>query len=239
MGYNKKVKTYIYKITRSDDLMYIGITVSPEKRFRVHRSSERFSIGIKEINILEVCDSYDLAEELEEKYIDLYDTFENGLNKTKTGKGSHKHKSFNTLGYEFSEESKRKMSISAKKRGPTTVGYKHREDSRKKMSDIRKGKSFSPRKVPIEDNIKIYESYKNDDIVFENEFIKNHVKSSQRDEIDNLDFGDLRSPNGRPVNKKTLYSYYYANIYGVSPATIRGIIKNKGETSPDYGNKQI
>lgn len=233
----KERKTYVYKITRVDGLSYIGITVNPKKRFRSHSKSNRFSLGIEKIEILDVCENYEQAEDLEEEYISLFDTFKNGLNMTKNGRGRNKDGSFSTLGHIYSEKSKRKMSISAKKRGPTTIGYKHTSSSKKKMSDIRKGKSWGPRKIPIEDNIKIYEEYKNDKIIFENEFIKKYIKKTQRNDIDNLDFSDLRAPNGKPLNKKILYGYYYANIYGVSPVAIRKIIENEGETSPDYDTK--
>ena len=67
-------KTYIYKITRMDDKEYIGITIRLNKRIRDHRNSDRFSIGIKRISILRVCDTYEEAEKLEEIYIDQFDT---------------------------------------------------------------------------------------------------------------------------------------------------------------------
>jgi predicted GIY-YIG superfamily endonuclease len=73
-------KAYVYKITRVDNLEYIGITVNCKKRFSDHSRSERFSLGIKNVEILKECDSYEEAEELEEYYISLYDTFNSGLN---------------------------------------------------------------------------------------------------------------------------------------------------------------
>lgn len=235
----KEIQTYVYKITRKDGLSYIGITIDPEKRFKNHRKSDRFSIGIDKIEILNICDNYEDAEELEEKYISLHDTYENGLNLTETGKGAYKHESFNTLGFKFSNESKSKMSTSAKKRGSNNTGYKHSCETKKKLSGIRKGKNFCPRKISVEDNMKIYESYKNDEIIFKNDFIKKFIKKNQRENIDNLKFSDLKSPNGKPLEKIVLYSHHYANIHKVSHSTIRKIIKQKGKTSPDYESNKV
>jgi N-glycosylase/DNA lyase len=104
-------------ITRIDNLSYIGITTNPDKRFKDHEKSIRFEAGIKDIKILEICDTYELAEEREEYYITFYNTFNNGLNITEDGKGYNKNCKFNTVGHKHSDKSKKKMSISAKKRG--------------------------------------------------------------------------------------------------------------------------
>jgi predicted GIY-YIG superfamily endonuclease len=50
---------YVYKITRIDNLSYIGITTNTNHRFNVHRRSNRFKDGIKSIEILEECNSYE------------------------------------------------------------------------------------------------------------------------------------------------------------------------------------
>ena len=85
----------VYKITRVDGLEYIGITCNAKHRFACHRKSERFRVGIQQIEILKECNDYDEAEELEEYYITLYNTFEKGLNVTSNGKGKNKSNKFN------------------------------------------------------------------------------------------------------------------------------------------------
>lgn len=52
--------------------------------------------------------------------------------------------------------------------------------------------------------------------------------------IRNGDFSELKSPNGNPLSRETLYSQYYSEVYGVSKQRIRKILNNKGNTSPDY-----
>ena len=69
----------VYKITRNDDLSYIGITTSFKNRLSYHKKSDRFSIGIKSYEIL-FEGPYDICDLLEEHFIELHDTYKNGLN---------------------------------------------------------------------------------------------------------------------------------------------------------------
>lgn len=71
----------VYKITRNDDLSYIGITTSFKNRLSYHKKSDRFSIGIKSYEIL-FEGPYDICDLLEEHFIELHDTYKNGLNVT-------------------------------------------------------------------------------------------------------------------------------------------------------------
>ena len=123
-----------------------------------HAKSKKFNW---EFDIV-VLDSYSTrseSEEAEEKFIEEYDTYYNGLNATKGGKGwGHNSPKFTTLGYKYSEESKRKMSESAKARAERE-GFEQRsiaskrgwenggEEYRKHMSDIRKGKRLRKPKL--------------------------------------------------------------------------------------------
>ena len=219
---------YVYKITRNDDLAYIGITVNPKARFESHKKSPRFEAGIKKIEILEKCESYELAEVLEEKYISEYDTYYNGLNLTIDGKGKNKDSKFNTLGYKFSEKSKRKMSESAKKRGPNRKEVIHSESTKARWSEIRKGKSYGPTKLTEKDWLEIYDLYVNDKIQFEKSFVLKFVKKSQKEYYDSLNFSELRGGNGKPLTKETLYSNYFAEKYNVSQQAIRLILRKNG-----------
>jgi hypothetical protein len=96
-------------ITRSDGLSYIGITTNVNRRISEHRRSARFQAGIDTVKILAECESYDEAERLEESFITQYDTFRSGLNVTPHGKGKHGPEvKFNTLGYVYTESSRKK-----------------------------------------------------------------------------------------------------------------------------------
>jgi hypothetical protein len=219
-------EAYVYKVTRADDLSYIGITVNPKTRFKAHSRSNRFSIGIKSFEILHECDSYEIAEELEEKCIEFYNTFENGLNLTCDGKAGDGR--INTLGHKYTDSSRKKMSDSAKRRGPNTIGFKFSEDTKEKWSEVRKGKRWGKAKLNDEQVLEIYNSFLNDTVKFDIDFVKRYVKSSQHSQIDMLSFDELVTKNGLPLSKEALYCNYYAEMYKVTSSAIRAIIKNKG-----------
>lgn len=227
--------TVVYKITRKDDMEYIGITVDRARRFKAHEKSNRFSIGIKNVEILAECDTYEEAEDLEEYYIEKYDTFNNGLNTTYNGKGKTPNCKFNTLGYVYSEESRTRMSESAKRRGATSTGWKHSDYNKKRWSEERSGKYFgNNKKVPDEDSKIIYESYVNNTITFSEDFIKKYVKKNHVDLVGKVELKELRSPNGKPLSLSTLYSHYYASKYNTTVQAIRRILKNKGIRCEEY-----
>jgi len=222
------MKAYVYLIERIDGMCYVGITIDPKKRFRQHSRSDRFNIGIKSTKILEECDDYSMAENLEEYYINKLDTFKNGLNLTNTGKGMSDCK-FNTLGHVFSEKSRLKMSKSAKKRGVNTTGYKFDDEVKERWSELRKNKYWgNNKKITDDEALIIYNTYANDELEFDVEFMKAYVKKTQRESIEDLPFNELSSPNGRPLSKMTLYAGHYAKVYDVTSATIRQIIDNNG-----------
>lgn len=224
----------VYKIKRSDGLEYVGITSRPNIRFKEHKRSKRFKVGIDDITILAKVNTYEEAEDLEEMYIDMFDTFENGLNVTSNGRGKNPDCKFNTLGYEFSKDSRIQMSHSAKRRGSKhLVEYVFTDEDKKKMSNTRKGIYWGANeKISEEQSKQIYNSYMDESLMFDQEFIMKFVKSSQKNDIDKLPFSELRSKNGKPLNNLTLYCHYYADKYGVTHQNIRRIINNKGTRSP-------
>jgi len=107
----------VYKLTRSDGKQYIGKASNFKNRLCHHTKSKRFEgHSIVEHEILECCETHKQALTYEKKYIEQYDTFHNGLNKTKDGSGNHTSPNFTTEGFQFTKESKKKMSDSAKRR---------------------------------------------------------------------------------------------------------------------------
>lgn len=77
---------FIYMITHVDGLKYVGITTDMDRRIKEHIKTKRFDIGIRSYDVLAECTTYSEAESLEEEFIDVYDTYANGLNMTRTGK---------------------------------------------------------------------------------------------------------------------------------------------------------
>jgi hypothetical protein len=214
----------VYKITRTDGLEYVGITVNTKQRLYQHKKSKRFECGISAIEILWEGDSYDQAEELEEYYINLYDTYSHGLNMTPTGKGLNEDCKFNTFGYKFTKQSRKKMSETAKGRIPWIKGKHHSEKTKKLFSEQRKGKSTT-KKITDEQLAFIIHSFNNDTIVFDNEFIKASVKKTDRCKVvSGVDYSILTSSNGKKLNKVTLYAKYFAEQFGTTSQLIRGYI---------------
>ena len=134
----------IYKLTRDDGKVYIGTTDTGRLKNRMyqHRTTERFREHTFEMEILKQSPDIAVLDE-EEKYITHYNSLvPNGLNLTWSGKGSgHNSPHFSTRGYKFSEESRQKMSESAKKRCQThpRTGWTHSTDTKKRWSQARKG----------------------------------------------------------------------------------------------------
>jgi group I intron endonuclease len=110
-------KGRIYKITnKKNGLIYIGCTIySLEKRFyehiyrsqvsnyksKLYNSIRKYGKDNFEIELISECEIKDMYKN-EIKYIELFDTYNNGLNSTYGGEGC--------LGYEHTDETKEKIS---------------------------------------------------------------------------------------------------------------------------------
>lgn len=234
---------FVYMITRSDGLKYIGITTDVGRRLREHRKTKRFESGISSCEVLAECLTYSEAENLEEEFILAHNTYVNGLNMTRTGKGKSDTEKFNTYGHRYSDESRQKMSDRHwSKRGGKSwnagVTGAFSEETKKKWSVIRSGKCWGKRAVDPTTAKEIQDAFEADSINFEPEFLKSLVKKSQASDIDNLQLDELISSNGRPLTKIAIYSYYFANKYNVTPAAIRNIITGKTKMAVRH-NEQI
>ena len=218
------MSTIVYKITRTDDLEYIGISRNFKTRLQQHQKSNRFKQGIKNIVILSECEDYEEAEKLEEHFITLFDTYRNGLNVTPTGKGKNKNVKFNTLGHIYSEESRQKMSESAKRRGPHS-NRKCSEHTKKKLSEIKRGKANTKcQKITDKDIDMIVTNYNNLAVMYDLEFVKTLVKKTQRDSVTLDNMYQMIGTNGKQINPITIYSHYYSRVYNVTASCIRRYI---------------
>lgn len=231
--------TFVYMITRSDGLKYIGITTDVGRRIREHRKTKRFESGIDSCEILAECATYSEAESLEEEFISAYDTYASGLNLTRTGKGKSDTEKFNTYGHRHSDRSRQKMRDSHwTKRGGRTWNAGRTdafsEETKKRWSAIRSGKCWGKRTIDPTTAEEIQNAFKTDSIDFDLQFLKKLVKKSQASDIDNLQLNELVSPNGKPLTKTAIYSYYFADKYNVTPAAIRNIITGKTKMAVGY-----
>lgn len=156
----------------------------------------------------------------EERFIAEYDSYSNGLNCTKKGKGRSECDRFNTLGFVFSEESRAKMSASAKRRGPNNKGLKHTKETKQKWSALRKGKCWGPRKLSESDVALILEEY--DDFEPSMSQFWDHCKKSQKGQ--HLDV--FVSGNGKVLTPLSIFSKLKSQEFDVTPSRIEQIIKH-------------
>jgi len=220
---------YIYKLVRSDGLSYVGSTCNFKRRMQAHKRSNRFTIGISEIIILEKCGIADV-DKLEKFYVDKFDTYKNGLNMTPTGRGKSENAKFSTYGLSHSSSTRKKMKRAWMKRKQTGFinnnGRTLSTETKKKMSATRKGICWKKNlKINNTERNKIITNYVDGVIKFDLEFIKSMVKSSQKDIINSLSFGEMISPNGKKLTYETLYAHYVSRLYGVTPQYIKALLK--------------
>lgn len=234
----------VYKLTREDGLEYIGVTTNLRSRLSSHKSSLRFSkLGIREYSILYENDDYNECLKKETYYINVFDTYNSGLNVTKDGKGLNGEVcKFNTLGYVFSDSSRNKMSISRKKFFANTTRRWRRTYTTKErelMSANAKGKITGPVKLSKEDTIILKERYAARPSI-PIEYIINHVKSSQMSLVTSglFEFEEIKSKNGRPLSYNRAFSEVYCKDYiekyNLCIATICNIITNRSWNGEVY-----
>ena len=240
----------VYKITREDGLEYIGVTTNIRSRLSSHKKSLRFSkFGIKEYSILYESDEYEECLKQETYYIKVFNTYKSGLNVTKDGKGLNGEEcKFNTLGYVFSEDSRKKMSISRKKFfANTTRRWKrtYTTEERELMSTNAKGKITGPVKLTKKDTIILKDRYAALPII-PIEYIIDHVKISQIPLVTSgvFKFEELKSKLNFVFSSKVLLSYNrafsevyckdYIEKYNLCIATICNIINNRSWNGEVY-----
>lgn len=225
------MQAYVYKITRNDGLEYIGITINPKRRFREHRYSKRFTIGIRDISILATVDSYEEAELLEEKYIDEFDTFTNGLNMTKTGQGKNENCQFNTLGLQHTDKTKQLMSAKAIGRVPWNLGRKWDDATKEKFRKAHEGRPSSTRKFSQDEVEEIRKQHQTREIEFDDIFIMKNLKKSIRAEFYNLKEHEWVSPNGSVLTYDVLFCKFMSQKYNVTYQAMKNIINGIGYQS--------
>jgi hypothetical protein len=203
-------KWLVYKIKRSDGLLYIGKTNYNrlKKRMYNHSKSQRFVNYNFEYEILFETVDHKIVLQKEKEYIQIYDTYYNGLNKSIDGSGNHNAPNFHTIGFSFSENSKQKMSHSHKKRFkngaiPSMLGKKHSEEVKKEWSMKRKGKVWSKK--------------------FNDEIIKKLMLEYKRTPLQKT----IISKNGKPLNHLRKFCNEHAEKYNMTSANMKKILSGK------------
>ena len=194
----------VYKLTRSDEKIYIGKTSKKklQKRLYDHKNSERFKGFEFSYEILFESDSHDEILKQEKLFVEKYNSFYEGLNNSIDGAGNHNSPNFTTLGLKFSEETREKIRQKAlgNKR---TLGFKHKKETKENWSKLRKGKVWSKK--------------------FEETVIKEIMllfKNTPKTE-------STISKNGKKLNYIRKFCNETANLYDMSPRTMYNILTGK------------
>jgi len=230
-------ESVVYLLKRkSDSEPYVGITLKRRLKQRMgdHKRSKRFKgIGF-DCEILEESIDRSYIEKQEEYWIRKLDTYNKGLNESPSGKGwGHNSPNFTTLGFTFSDTSRKKMSESAKKRAVeegSEVRSQRSKDNwnhpeyRAKQTQIRKGKRLRPPKISDEQVIQMRAHYEKEK--------KECIREIQ-------EYNDTAKKRGWSL--KTSSSHFarkYSDFYNCSNVAIKGIIEWKTRTKilpPLYG----
>ena len=232
----------IYLIEREDGLKYIGQTVDLNKRINDHKRSPRFAkYKIKTVEVLDSAEDDKQAYKKEKFWIEYHDTFDNGLNMTKTGGYNHKKDSvkFSTLGISYTKGTKwyndGKINIRVKE-GKEPVGFVKgkitrnprgplSEGTKKKMSEARKGKVHSVKftEDTIREMLILYKS---------------------RPELENV--GEcVDAAKNLILSYERAFAKTYSSSFGMSTNTLFGILRRRGGIAWGYlwdeiiGDKEI
>lgn len=193
-----------------------------------HKRSKRFrGIGF-DYEILEESNDRSYIEKQEEYWIQKLDTYNNGLNESPSGKGwGHNSPNFTTLGFIYSDESRKKMSESAKKRAKkegfevrsqrSKDNYKDPEYMAKQVA-VKKGKRLRPPKLSDE---QVYGIRKHYDEVFPQLQEECKIINEERHK---------KNPSWLKTNEAQLFGRKYSEQYGVSLTLLRDIVLWKTRT---------
>jgi predicted GIY-YIG superfamily endonuclease len=226
---------YVYKVTRSDGLEYVGTTVNLNKRISEHAKTKRFESGILKFEVLDQTEDYQHALSLEEEYISKFDTYKNGLNLTPNGGKLDDDGKFNTFGMKFDETTKTKMQTNlwCKTGSYDRSGRKLSDQTKSKIREKQIGRCHvkDQRKITEENVQYIRKVYDNDLVQFAPDYLRRFVTASQKPIVETLNFNELKSQNGKPITREKLYSEYFADLFKVSPNTIRAVLNGKNTRS--------
>lgn len=228
--FNEEVHLVYLLKRRSDSQLYVGITMKKrmKQRFGDHKRSKRFKDCGFDYQILEESTDRSYIEKQEEYYINKYDTYQNGLNESPQGKGwGHNSSNFTTLGYVYSEESRKKMSESAKKRAERE-GFNLRSKRSKenwknpnyisKQSEVRKGKRLRPLKISDETVAEIRSLYEQEKVEIEQQLVSINKERKEK------------NSGWKPLTVHSEFAKKYCDHYNVSKNFIVGVVLWKTRT---------
>lgn len=213
---------FVYKVTRTDGLEYIGVTVNYKNRIKQHSRSRRFEKGILNSQILFEGDYVECCD-LEESYVEKYDTYHHGLNMTRTGKGKSETDKFNTFGMNMSDKTKEKLRAAAKDRKSWNEGKKYHlsPESLKARNDRHKNtriNDYKNKKINCRSRMSI-EKMKEIKTLFEDENTKKEFTS----------LIGKNGKNGKPLTYERLFANKYADKFELTSNGLYHHVAKKSE----------
>lgn len=139
----------IYKITcKETGRCYVGQSINIEKRFKAHGGKRGKFPREKFDYVIVQATSIDQLDEAEIIFIDYFDAYTKGFNKTKGGSGwgtkgkktseeTKRRQSEAKLGKSFSEEHKQNLSKAKTGHIPWNKGKPHSEETKQRMSETK------------------------------------------------------------------------------------------------------
>lgn len=175
LKYNENITCCIYKIISPSNKIYVGSTVNLFNRLKAHsrynfitknkgcsklyNSFKKYDIINHKVFIVEVIDNNKDLNDREIYYINLYNSFENGLNLTTGGRDHFNHSTKTklflrnlNLGKTVSKEVRLKMSLNRKNKPSNRKGVKLSNETKDKISNSKKLKNV---KLSEEHRLKI------------------------------------------------------------------------------------
>ena len=231
MTVSEQEKHLVYLLKRkSDSKQYVGITI--QRRFKIrmgdHKRSNRFKGDDFDVQILEESNDRNYIEGREEYWINSLDTFNNGLNESPSGKGcGHNSPNFTTLGYKFSDEQRKKMSESAKKRAKREgfhIRSKRSKENCKNPEYIRKqkesksGKRLRPPKLTDNQVDEIRDTFAKELDKIKEELIP--INEERR----------KKNSGWKPITPYSTFARKYCEYYNVTAKCIADIVSGKTRT---------
>lgn len=194
----------VYRLIREDGKIYIGKTNTDRynKRMYDHKRSKRFKGYIFNSEIIYRSEDHDDVLEKEKYFVEYFDSYKNGLNKSKDGSGNHNSPNFTNMGLKHKEESRQKIRLKAigNKRA---LGLKHSVQTKEKWSEKRKGKVWSKK--------------------FNDEHIRNLMNHFKITPISETTI----SKNGKPLTHLKKFCNDNAKKYNMSNKTMENILLGK------------
>lgn len=152
----------VYLCSKEGYPQYVGCTTNPEDRKRKHfRGTANRNSGCKydDFQVLAEVKSEAEAKRLESEYIERFNTYVNGDNKTRDGQGCAGLKGKDHLNYgrKWSDETRKKMSESSSGEKNPNYGKPRSEEEKRKISEATKGEKNSAYRKPAHNRGEVWE----------------------------------------------------------------------------------